>query len=74
MSSTACQQNPTAPAPAPARRCAACHTEMGPAEGDYAVCRDCRLGPPDPSAERDMTGIRTHLPSVSTRPRARGAP
>ena len=62
MSSNACQQRPTAPAPAAPRRCAACDAEMGPAEGDYAVCRDCRLGPPDPSAERDLTGIRPHLP------------
>ena len=60
MSSNACQQRPTAPAPAAPRRCAACEAEMGPAEGDYAVCRDCRLGPPDPSAERDMTGIHAH--------------
>ena len=47
-------------APAPAeRRCQECNALMTPAEGAYAVCRDCRLGPPDASLERAMTGIRT---------------
>ena len=50
-------------APGPAdRRCLDCNAVMPPAEGDYDVCRSCRFGPPDPSLERDMTGIRTHLP------------
>ena len=47
-----------APASA-ARRCQECNAVMTPAEGAYAVCRDCRLGPPDASLERAMTGIRT---------------
>ena len=41
-----------------ARRCQECNAVMTPAEGAYAVCRDCRLGPPDASLERAMTGIR----------------
>ncbi len=50
-------------APGPAdRRCLECSAVMTPAEGEYEVCRSCRLGPPDPSAEREMTGIRAHLP------------
>lgn len=50
-------------APGPAdRRCLDCSAMMTPAEGGYDVCRSCRLGPPDPSLEREMTGIRPHLP------------
>ena len=46
-------------APVPAeRRCQECNAVMTPAEGAYEVCRDCRLGPPDASLERAMTGIR----------------
>ncbi len=41
------------------RRCQECNAVMTPAEGTYEVCRDCRLGPPDASLERAMTGIRT---------------
>ena len=40
------------------RRCEACDQAMTPAEGDSTVCRSCRLGPPDASLERAMTGIR----------------
>ena len=39
------------------RRCEECNAEMGPGAGEYAVCRDGRLGPPDASLERDMTGV-----------------
>lgn len=38
-----------------------CKKDMGPEVGDYDVCRSCRLGPPDPSVEREMPGIRAHL-------------
>ena len=49
--------------PGPAdRRCPDCNAVMTPAEGEYEVCRSCRLGPPDPSLEREITGIRPHLP------------
>lgn len=39
--------------------CPECKQEMGPGEGEYPVCRACRLGLVDVAGERDMTGIRS---------------
>lgn len=45
-----------------ARRCLDCNAVMTPVEGEYEGGRSCRLGPPDSSLERKITGIRPHLP------------